>query len=124
MSNYRYNNYYHDNRSVLRYEHIILLFVYHNILQPFVSSVTHLFLIFYRYNWQRMCVIKMFAEHISLKFIENEIVVSARRLWMVIMQSFILIISGSYAVYHLSNYPSVHLSLYLCACYILYICLL
>ena len=33
-----------------------------------------------------MCVIKMFAEHISLKFIENEIVVSARRLWMVIIQ--------------------------------------
>ena len=70
-----------------------------------------------------MCVIKMFAEHISLKFIENEIVVSARRLWMVIMQSFMLI-TGSYAVYRLSNYHTVHLSIYMCACYISYICLL
>ena len=69
-----------------------------------------------------MCVIKMFAEHISLKFIENEIVVSARRLWMVIMQ--FMLITGSYAVYRLSNYPSVHLSIYLCACYISYIRLL
>ena len=45
----------------------------------------HVFLLLYRYNWQRMCVIKMFAEHISLKFTENEIVVSAKRLWMVIV---------------------------------------
>ena len=30
----------------------------------------------------------MFAEHISLKFIENEIVVSARRLWMVNIQPY------------------------------------
>ena len=32
-------------------------------------------------------MIKMFAEHISLKFTENEIVVSAKRLWTVIIQS-------------------------------------
>ena len=30
-------------------------------------------------------MIKMFAEHISLKFTENEIVVSAKRLWTVII---------------------------------------
>ena len=31
-----------------------------------------------------MCVIKMFAEHIGLIFTENEIIISAKRLWTVI----------------------------------------
>ena len=36
-----------------------------------------------------MCIIKMFAEHISLKFTENEIVISAKRLWMVNIQLYV-----------------------------------
>jgi len=36
-----------------------------------------------RHKWQRMCVIKMFAEHISLKFTEDHIIISAKRLWAV-----------------------------------------
>ena len=53
-------------------------------IATFTCYIATVVLLLCRYKWQRMCVIKMFAEHISLNFIENEIITSAKRLWMVI----------------------------------------
>ena len=69
--------------SMLLFKLLVLQCCHSNLFLLVIT--THFFPIFYRYNWQRICVIKLFAEHIGLKFIENEIIVSARRLWMVII---------------------------------------